>query len=137
MEIETLKVNLTTTRNNRPSANVLSGFNLPCIIAKMKQSRTWANGELNALVLLNGPHRQIMLSALHEGTEVKFFQSNDSVTFQIIEGNLRFHIRGDTVTLNEGQRITLDEKIKYRFTTRVETVFLLTISNGITNTADN
>jgi quercetin dioxygenase-like cupin family protein len=137
MEIETLKVNLTTTKNSRLSGCALSGFNLPSLIATMKQSCTWANGELNAVILLNSPHRQIILTALHEGTEVKFFQSNDSVTFQIIEGKLKFHIRGDTVTLNEGQRITLDEKIKYRFTTREKTVFLLTISNGIRNTSDN
>jgi quercetin dioxygenase-like cupin family protein len=137
MEIETLNVNLATTKNNRLSGCVLSEFNLRSLIATMKQSRTWAKGELNAQILLNSPHRQIMLTALHEGTEVKFFQSNDSVTFQIIEGNLKFHIRGDTVILNEGEKITLDEKIKYRFTTRVETVFLLTISNGIANTADN
>jgi quercetin dioxygenase-like cupin family protein len=137
MEIKTLNVNLATTKKNRLSGCVLSEFNLRSLIATMKQSRTWAKGELNAQILLNSPHRQIMLTALHEGTEVKFFQSNDSVTFQIIEGNLKFHIRGDTVILNEGEKITLDEKIKYRFTTRVETVFLLTISNGIANTADN
>jgi quercetin dioxygenase-like cupin family protein len=137
MEIKTLNVNLATTKKNRLSGCVLSEFNLRSLIATMKQSRTWAKGELNAQILLNSPHRQIMLTALHEGTEVKFFQSNDSVTFQIIEGNLRFHIRGDTVILNEGQKIILDEKIKYRFTTGVETVFLLTTLNGITNTTDN
>ena len=137
MEIETLKVELPHTKNNSSSDYNSSGFNFTSLIATMKQSYTWTNGELNALILLNSPQKQIMLTALHEGTEVKFFQSNDSVTFQIIEGELRFHIRGDTVTLNEGQRITLDEKIKFRFTTREETVFLLTISNGITNIANN
>ena len=103
----------------------------------MKQSYTWANGELNALILLKSPDKQIILTALHEGTEIKSFQSNDSVTFQIIEGKLRFHIRKDTVTLNEGQLMTLDEKIKFRLTTQEETVFLLTISNGITRDSNN
>ena len=137
METETLKVNLPHTKNSWLSDCTLSGFDLPSLIATMKQSYTWSNGELNALILLNSPKKQIILTALHEGTEVKFFQLYDSVTFQIIEGELRFHIRGDTVTLNEGQGITFDEKIKYRFTTREETVFLLTISNGITNTTNN
>jgi quercetin dioxygenase-like cupin family protein len=95
----------------------------------MKQSYTWANGELNALILLKSPEKQIVLTAIHGGTEIKSFQANGSVTFQIIEGKLRFRIRKDTVTLNEGQLMTLDEKTRYRLTTDQETVFLLTISN--------
>ena len=68
---------------------------------------------------------------MHEGTEILSFQSNESVTFQIIEGTLEFHIRKDTITLNKGQIMTLDEKIKYRLSTKEETVFLLTISDSI------
>lgn len=137
MEIETLRTRIPLTNNNRSSGCTLLGFNLPGLIATMKQSYTWANGELNALILLKSPGKQIILTAMHEGTEIRSFQSNDSVTFQIIEGRLRFHIRKDTVTLNEGQLITLDENIKYRLTTQEETVFLLTISNEIKGTAKN
>ena len=137
MEIETLKVKIPRTKDNRSTGCTLLGFNIPSLIANMKQSYNWANGELNAMILLNSPHKQIILTALHEGTEIKSFQSDDSVTFQVIEGRLRFHIRKDTVTLNEGHIITLEEKIKYRLTTREETVFLLTISKGIEKNTNN
>jgi quercetin dioxygenase-like cupin family protein len=137
MEIETLKTKLSPTKNNRSSASTLLGFNLPSLIATMKQSYTWANGELNALILLKSPHKQIILTAMHKGTEVESFQSNDSITFQIIEGKLKFHIRKDTVTLNEGQLMTLDENIKYRLTTDEETVFLLTISDNVAKPSHN
>jgi quercetin dioxygenase-like cupin family protein len=137
MEIETLKTNLSPTKNNRSSASTLLGFNLSSLIATMKQSYTWANGELNALILLKSPQKQIILTAMHKGTEVESFQSNDSITFQIIEGKLKFYIRKDTVTLNEGQLMTLDENIKYRLTTEVETVFLLTISDNVTKPSHN
>jgi quercetin dioxygenase-like cupin family protein len=137
MEIETLKTKLSPTKNNRSSASTLLGFNLPSLIATMKQSYTWANGELNALILLKSPHKQIVLTAMHKGTEVESFQANDSITFQIIEGKLKFHIRKDTVTLNEGQLMTLDENIKYRLTTDEETVFLLTISDNVAKPSHN
>lgn len=137
MEIETLRTRIPLTNNNRSSGCTLLGFNLPGLIATMKQSYTWANGELNALILLKSPEKQIILTAMHQGTEIKSFQSNDSVTVQIIEGKLRFHIRKDTVTLNEGQVMTLDENIKYSLTTQEETVFLLTISNHISKNAHN
>lgn len=137
MEIETLKARLPFTKNKRSSDCTLLGFNLPSLIATMKQSYTWANGELNALTLLKSPNKQIILTAMHEGTEIKSFQSDDSIKFQIIEGKLRFHIRKDSITLNEGQLMTLDENIKYSLTTQEETVFLLTISNGIARAANN
>jgi quercetin dioxygenase-like cupin family protein len=129
MEIETIKTNLLYTKKNRSSDSKLLAFDLPSLIDSMKQSYTWANGELNALILLKSPEKKIILTAMHEGTEILSFQSNDSVTFQIIEGKLRFHHRKDTFTLNKGQLMTLDENVKYSLTTEEETVFLLTILN--------
>ena len=137
MEIETLKAKLPLTKNKRSSDCTLLGFNLPSLIATMKQSYTWANGELNALTLLKSPNKQIILTAMHEGTEIKSFQSDDSITFQIIEGKLRFHHRKDTITLYKGQLMTLNDNIKYRLTTEEETVFLLTISNTNTKHTTN
>ena len=137
MEIETLKTTHPFPKDHRSSKCTLLGFDLPSIIATMKESYTWANGELNALVLLKSPAKQIILTAMHEGTEVESFQSNDSITFEIIEGRLRFHMKKDTITLNKGQMMTLDEKIKYRLTTQVETVFLLTITNDVAKNVKN
>jgi quercetin dioxygenase-like cupin family protein len=129
MEIETLRTNLLYTKNRRSTDSKLLAFDLPSLIDKMKKSYTWANGELNAMILLKSPEKQIILTAMHEGTEISSFQSNDSVTLQIIEGKLRFHHGKDTITLYKGQLMTLNDNIKYRLTTEEETVFLLTISN--------
>jgi quercetin dioxygenase-like cupin family protein len=137
MEIETLKLNIPDTKNYRSSDCTLLAFDLPSLIATMKQSYTWANGELNALILHKSPEKQIILTAVHEGTEIESYQSNASITFQIIEGKLRFHIRKDTVTLNKGQLMTLDENIKYRLSTSEETVFLITISDDFTKATSN
>ena len=137
MVLETLKMNQPHSKNSRSSGCTLLGFNLPSLIATMKHSDTWANGELNALVLLKSPKKQIILTALHAGTEIESFQSNESITFQIIEGRLKFHIRKDTLTLNEGQLMTLDENINYRLSSQEETVFLLTISDTIAKAPAN
>ena len=137
MEIETLNMNRTCIMNYKSSDSRLSGFDLPTLIETMKKSYSWENGELNALVLLNSPEKQIILTAIHKGTEILSFQSNDSITVQIIEGKLKFHVRKDSVTLNEGQLMTLDEHLRYRLTTEDETVFLLTISNTGSNPGSN
>jgi quercetin dioxygenase-like cupin family protein len=137
MEIETLKTDLSTLKNNRSSDSRLLGFDLPSLIETMKQSFTWANGELNALVLLKSPGKNILLTAMHRGTEIISFQTNDSATFQIIEGRLKIRIKKDIVTLNKGQLLTLDENIKYRLIAEEETVFLLTVSSINIKNASN
>lgn len=113
----------------------LLGFDLPSLISTMRQNCAWANGELSSLILLRSPRKQIILTAIHDGTEIESFQSDDSISFQVIEGKLRFHSRKDSVTLVKDQVMTLNEHIKYRLTTREETIFLLTITKDITKTA--
>lgn len=130
MEIETLKMSLTNTENNRSSDSGFSSFDLPPLIESMKQSFNWVNGDLNAMILLKSPEKQIVLTAMHGGTEILSFKTKDNVTFEIIEGSLRFHFRKDIITLEAGQLITLNENIKYRLTTEEETVFLLTIHSA-------
>jgi len=131
MQLETLKMNQNHSRNYISSGCTLLAFDLPTLINNMKQTDSWSNGELNALILLKSPQKQIILTAMHEGTEIESFQSNESITFQIIEGRLKFHIRKDSVILNEGQLMTLDENINYRLSSQEETVFLLTISDTV------
>ena len=105
-------------------------FDLPTLIENMKNSAAWAEGDLNAMILFKRPEKQIVLTALHEGTKIDSFQANDSVTFQIIEGKLKFHTTKESVTLKRGQLLALHENIKYSLTSRKETVFLLTIDKG-------
>lgn len=136
MEIETLKTKPLHSKAGGPINSSFFTFDLPTLIENMKHSHSWAKGELNAMILLKSPYKNIVLTALHKGTEIISFQSSDSITFQIIEGKLKFHTRKENVTLDKGQLLTFNEKIKYSLTTREETVFLLTIANGTLKPAE-
>jgi len=137
MQIEIVQNNIQYSQIQGSSERKLSDFDLPSLISTMKNSNSWGKGELNALVLLKGPEEQIILTAIHDGTEIESFQSNDSVSFQIIKGQLKFHILKDSITIQKDQLITLREHIKYRLTTQEDTVFLLTVSNSTTRAAIN
>jgi quercetin dioxygenase-like cupin family protein len=137
MRKERLKSAPPSVKDDRSLNASMLTFDLPALIDKMKQSQSWANGELNAMVLLKSPDKQIVLTALHEGTEIKSFQSNDLITFQIIEGKVKFHTRRESVTVDKGQLLTLHENIKYSLTTKEESVFLLTIANETLQRAEN
>lgn len=109
--------------------SLLPVYDYSTLIKGMKHKLAWKTGELNAKVLLRSPEKQIILTALHKDTEIKSFQSNSSITFQILEGQLKFQTRKESIILEIGQLLMLHEKVKYSLTSIEETVFLLTIAN--------
>ena len=132
-----------TLISNPPDGNALTindnalPFDLPSLITSMKENYNWANKELNAVILSKDRKKQIILTSIHDGTEIESFQSKDSITFHILEGKLNFHTQSDTIILNEGQLMTLSKKIKYRLSTEEDTVFLLTISDSTPDALHN
>jgi quercetin dioxygenase-like cupin family protein len=131
METEILIPKPLSQKNNRLSQTSLSTHDLPTLIERLKNSHAWINGELSSVILMRKSDKQMVLAALHPNTEIKSFQSNGSVTFQIIEGKLKFRTRKESITLVKGQLLTLTENINYRLTTKVETILLLTILNSV------
>jgi len=130
METETSKTSSTLIGRSIFQTSQSFAFDLPFLIKSMKQSHSWMKGELTAMILFKSPHRQIILTATYEGTEIESFQANDSVTLQIVEGELMFNSPKEYLTLTKGQLITINEKVEYTLTSIKETVFLLTVLKG-------
>ena len=137
MRKEMFKANDFFQESKTPSTPSFLVFDVPAIAEKMKHEQNWMNGELNSMILLKTPYKQIVLTVLHDGTEIESFQSNQSITFEIIEGKLMFHTRKETVLLEKGQIIALHENIKYSLTTREDSVLLLTIATGAQQFSEN
>ncbi len=112
-------------------------YDLAGLIEDMKKSQNWAHGDLRTMVLLKMPEKQIVLTAIHEETEIKSYQSSDSISIEIIEGKLKFKTRRKTEILSEGQALTLYENTKYSLTSKMDTVILLTILNSKPEQAEN
>jgi len=115
----------------------LAVFDFPTLIGKMKQKNAWLKGDLDTMILLKTPAKQIVLAALHEGTRITSFQSGESITFQIIEGKMSFNLRGKSVNLDKGQLLTLEEHHKYSMSTDRKTVLLLTITTNSVKLSEN
>ncbi len=128
---KTLKTKPKIPKESRVRIATLLTFDLPSLIEKMKCENTWSNEAYNTMTLFEKPDKHIVLAALHEGTKITSFQAGELVTFQIIEGKLKFRTGKESVTLNKGQLLTLHENMKYSLSTNEETVFLLTTANVI------
>ncbi len=137
MENVAVKVKPHLTMNNTIPDNSLLAFDLPVLIERLKSSRNWAHGELDAKILLKSPGKQIVLTALHGGTEIQSYQSGESVTLQIIEGCLMFQTNKEYLRLEKGQLLTLYEKVSYCLTSTEDTVFLLTIATNSVSLFEN
>ena len=129
MEKESLKTKPCPTMKDWSFNNLSFTLNLPLLIGNMKHSHDWSKGELSAMILFKKPGKQVLLTALREGTKINSFQLNDSITFQIIEGKIRFHSEKESVTVYEGQKLTVHDNIGYSLTSIEDTVFLSILAN--------
>ncbi len=86
-------------------------------------------GELNTTILLNKQKKQILLTVLHRDTEIVSFQSSDSITFHVIEGNLKLESKNRTVFINKGNALTFSDNEEYTISNNEETAYLLTMTN--------
>ena len=134
---ETFKASYLLQKDNLSASSSLLMFDLPTLVDSMKHKQSWVNGELNSIVLLRTPIKQIILTAMHDWTEIESFQSNDSITFQIIEGQAILQTRKESVILDKGQLLTLYENTKYSLTSLEDTVLLLTIASGVLQLSQN
>lgn len=96
-------------------------------VRNMKLSNSWAEGNLNSVILEKNAGENVVLVALHEGTEIVSYQEDDSITFRIIEGRMKFRSLNSSAALDMGQVLTLNEKVKYKLTASEETVLLMSI----------
>jgi len=130
MDTETIILGSTVAGEPLSDSSSYLRQDLPALIRNMKLSNAWQKGNLNSMVLLKNTEKNVMLVALHEGTEIVSYQSNDSITFQIIEGKMEFYTRKTSAAIGMGQVLTLNDKVKYRLTAGEETVLLLSIAKN-------
>lgn len=105
-------------------------FDIPSLIETLKQDPSWSRRELSTMVLLKSPVKNIVLTLLPAGIEIRSVQLNDAITYQVLEGKLKFQIRNESVVLGKGELLKLNEKTKYQFDSLEESAFLLTSENS-------
>ena len=106
-------------------------FDIPLLIETLKQDPSWSRRELSTMILLKSPVKNIVLTLLPAGIEIKSVQLNDTITYQVLEGKLKFQICNESVVLGKGELLKLNEKTRYQFDSLEESAFLLTSENSI------
>jgi hypothetical protein len=105
-------------------------FDIPTLLETLKKDPSWIKRELSTMVLLKSPVKNIVLTLLPAGIEIRSVQLNDTITYQVLEGKLKFQIHNESVILGKGELLELNEKTKYQFDSLEESAFLLTSENN-------
>jgi quercetin dioxygenase-like cupin family protein len=111
----------------------INSSDLETLVENMKNEQKWAEGELKSAVLLRSPAKKIILTVLHMGTEIRSFQSDYSITFQVIEGKLKLNYANKSFSLSKGEILIINEKINYKIESVEDSAFLMILASGKEN----
>jgi quercetin dioxygenase-like cupin family protein len=132
---------MTTLERSAPGAErsldrPVMTFDLPAILADLKQEPTWRTARRNAITLLKQAGLRIVLVALQGEAEVGSHRTDSPVTLQALEGRVAVRVGVDAFVLGAGQLITLRPGLEHTVSAESEAAFLLTLASETVHPAE-
>jgi len=138
MEIETLEYNTLQYDNQKLDASLIN-INLSDIIKNLKVGLSFSKKNIITVALLNEPGKKIIITAVHENSDIQFNKSANSLKIQVLEGVLVFRTQNESVTLCPGMMLSVREEISFWIRSVEKSLFMVTLENksGEANTGYN
>ncbi|HMR18825.1 MAG TPA: cupin domain-containing protein [Sphingobacterium sp.] len=95
---------------------------------QIKNETTWVESDRNSMTLFKSEIMRVVLIGLRENAEVKPHKANGVITVQVLEGKITFTTAQQTVQIEKGQMIALQENIVHSVKALTESCFLLTLA---------
>lgn len=103
-------------------------MDLNIFIEQIKNEPTWKTNDRNSVTVFKSETMRIVLMGLHENAELKSHKANGVISIQTLEGKINFVTEMQSVILEKGQMIALEENIIHSVMALKESFFLLTLS---------
>lgn len=113
----------------RPLDAPLLTFDLASLLAQIKREAAWHTGTRNAMTLFKGQGLRVVLVAMHAGAVMPSHRTDNPLSFQVLEGVLKFSTDAQVCTLGRGQLLTLQAGIPHVVQAVEEAAFLLTLAS--------
>ena len=97
-------------------------------IEQIKNEPTWKTNDRNSVTVFKSETMRIVLMGLHENAELKSHKANGVISIQTLEGKINFVTEMQSVILEKGQMIALEENIIHSVMALKVSFFLLTLS---------
>jgi quercetin dioxygenase-like cupin family protein len=112
----------------RPLDAPVLTFDLPTLLTQIKREAVWQRGQRNGITLLKSPGLRVVLVAMHAGTAIATHRADSPLSFQVVEGVVRFSAESQSWTLAAGHLLTLHAGIAPAVEAVVEAAFRLTLA---------
>jgi quercetin dioxygenase-like cupin family protein len=112
----------------RPLDAPLLTFDIPSLLTQIKREAAWQKGTRNAMTLLKGQGLRVVLVVMHPGTVLPSHRADSPISFQVLEGVVKFSADAQVVTLGKGQLLTLQGGIPHAVEAVEEAACLLTLA---------
>lgn len=96
-------------------------------IEQLKNESTWKESDRNSITIFKSDSVSIVLIGLHEDAELKNHPANGIISLQVLEGQVKYIIDGQTIELQKGMMLALHQKIPHLIAQK-ETFCLLTVA---------
>ena len=96
-------------------------------IAELKQETTWTESDRNSITVFKSDNVTIVLLGLHANAELKTHTGKGHISLQVLDGEIKFTAEQQTVSMEKGQMVSLQENIPHSVLAIKESFFLLTM----------
>lgn len=120
---------------NRTMDALLVTIDLPAFIVQIRKEKSWKEHDRNAITVFKTNGMRIVLIALHKGAEMTKHRADGLISVQVLEGEMLFNTDEQSVELGKGQMLALHTGMLHSLLAKTETIFLLTLTTTLENTA--
>lgn len=97
-------------------------------IQQIRSEKVWAESDHNSITIFKSEKMRIVLIGMHKGATLKTHTANAIISVQVVEGSIKFTADEQTIALEKGKMIALQEKIPHSVFAIEDSFFLLTLA---------
>jgi len=119
---------------NRPDGDrVLDGtyvfIDIPSYIRQIKEEKAWEKSDRNGITVFKSDNITTVITVLQKGSAMRDSQTDEFLSVQVLDGNVRFSTPEGDIDAVKNQLITFHPQVKHSIEALSESIILLTTFN--------
>ena len=116
---------------NRPDGDrVLDGtyvfVDIPSYIRQIKEEKAWEKNDRNGITVFKSDTLTIVVTGLQKGSGMRDNQTDEFITVQVLDGNVRISTPEGDIDAVKFQQVTFHPQVKHSIEALSESIILLT-----------
>jgi len=119
---------------NRPDGDrVLDGtyvfVDIPSYIRQIREEKAWEKSDRNGITVFKSDSITTVITVLQKGSAMRDSQTDEFLSVQVLDGNVRFSTPEGDIDAVKNQLITFHPQVKHSIEALSESIILLTTFN--------